>query len=234
MTKITKNTHFLDNIVFLKKNSIMLSIQRFVFNFASENTYILYNENKNAWIIDPGNMNDQETYAISNFITENKLNIQKILLTHAHIDHVLGLQWAFDTYKVPVILHKDDQEVLDMLSASGARFGFQVPPVKVETIYINEGDELELDGEKFKIYHVPGHSPGSIVYHHEARKFMISGDVIFEGSIGRTDLYKGNYEQLIDGIKTKLLILDDETQVFSGHGNSTTIGFEKQHNPFLK
>lgn len=212
----------------------MLHIQRFVFNFASENTYILYNDNKNAWIIDPGNMNEQETYAISNFITENKLNIQKILLTHAHIDHVLGLQWAFDTYKVPVILHKDDQEVLDMLSASGSRFGFQVPPVAVETTYVNEGDELDLDGEKFKIYHVPGHSPGSVVYHNEGRKFMISGDVLFEGSIGRTDLYKGNYEQLIDGIKTKLFILDDETQVFSGHGNSTSIGFEKQHNPFLK
>lgn len=212
----------------------MLHIQRFVFNFASENTYILYNDHKNAWIIDPGNMNEQETYVISNFITENQLNVQKILLTHAHIDHVLGLQWAFDTYKVPVILHKEDQEVLDMLSASGARFGFQVSPVKVETTYINEGDELDLNGEKFKIYHVPGHSPGSVVYHNEARKFMISGDVLFEGSIGRTDLYKGNYEQLINGIKTKLFILDDETQVFSGHGNATTIGFEKQHNPFLK
>jgi glyoxylase-like metal-dependent hydrolase (beta-lactamase superfamily II) len=81
-------------------------------------------------VIDPGNMNEQETYAISNFITENKLNIQKILLTHAHIDHVLGLQWAFDTFKVPVTLHQDDQEVLDMLSASGARFGFQVPRLK--------------------------------------------------------------------------------------------------------
>jgi len=220
-------------LYFWGKYSIMLHIQRFVFNFASENTYILYNDNKSAWIIDPGNMNEQETHVISNFITENKLNIEKILLTHAHIDHVLGLQWAFDTFKVPVILHKEDQEVLDMLSASGARFGFQVPPVKVETQYVNEGDELDLDGEKFKIYHVPGHSPGSVVYHNETKKFMISGDVLFEGSIGRTDLYKGNYEQLITGIKTKLFILDDETQVFSGHGNSTTIGFEKQHNPFL-
>lgn len=88
--------------------------------------------------------------------------------------------------------------------------------------------------KKFKIYHVPGHSPGSVVYHHENQKFMISGDVLFEGSIGRTDLYKGNYEQLIEGIKTKLFILDGDTQVFSGHGNPTTIGFEKQYNPFFK
>ena len=212
----------------------MFQIQALVFNFASENTYVLFNENKNAWLIDPGNMNEQETQAISNFINENDLKIQKILLTHAHIDHVLGLQWAFDTYKVPVIMHQDDQEVLDMLQASGARFGFQITAVKVDSEYINEGDELDFDGEKFKIYHVPGHSPGSVVYHNENQKFMISGDVLFEGSIGRTDLYKGNYEQLIEGIKTKLFILDDETQVFSGHGNPTTIGFEKMHNPFLK
>lgn len=212
----------------------MLQIQGFVFNFASENTYVLYNENKNAWLIDPGNMSEQETNAIDQFIKEKGLKIEKILLTHAHIDHVLGLQWAFDTFKVPVYLHKEDQEVLDMLQASGMRFGFPVEPVKVDTIYINEGEELALDGEKFNIYHVPGHSPGSVVYHNENQKFMISGDVLFEGSIGRTDLYKGNYEQLIDGIKTKLFVLDPDTQVFSGHGNPTSIGFEKQYNPLFK
>lgn len=212
----------------------MLQIQGFVFNFASENTYILYNENKNAWLIDPGNMNEQETKAIESFISENGLKIDKILLTHAHIDHVLGLQWAFDTFKVTVHMHQEDQEVLDMLQASGMRFGFSVDPVKADIKYINEGEILELDGEKFKIYHVPGHSPGSVVYHNEEQKFMISGDVLFEGSIGRTDLYKGNYDQLIDGITNKLFILDDETKVFSGHGNPTTIGFEKQYNPFFK
>lgn len=212
----------------------MLQIQGFVFNFASENTYIIFNENKNAWLIDPGNMNEQETKAIDDFITGNGLKIQKILLTHAHIDHVLGLQWAFDKFKVPVTMHQEDQEVLDMLQASGMRFGFQVNPVKVDVEYIHEGDVLELDGEEFKIYHVPGHSPGSVVYHNDNQKFMISGDVLFEGSIGRTDLYKGNYDQLIEGIRTKLFVLDEETQVFSGHGNPTTIGFEKQYNPFLR
>lgn len=212
----------------------MFQIQAFVFNFASENTYVLFNENKNAWLIDPGNMNEQETQAILNFITENNLNIQKIVLTHAHIDHVLGLQWAYDTFKVPVTMHQDDKEVLDMFQISGMRFGFTLDHIKVDLNYIKEGDELDFDGEKFKIYHVPGHSPGSVVYHNETQKFMISGDVLFEGSIGRTDLYKGNYDQLIEGIKTKLFVLDEETQVFSGHGNPTTIGFEKQYNPFLK
>lgn len=212
----------------------MFQIQAFVFNFASENTYILFNENKNAWLIDPGNMNDQETKTIENFIRENELQIERILLTHAHIDHVLGLQWASDTFKVPVTMHQDDQEVLDMFQISGMRFGFQLNHINIAPEYINEGDEIDFDGEKFKVYHVPGHSPGSVVYHNDTQKFMISGDVLFEGSIGRTDLYKGNYDQLIEGIKTKLLILDEETQVFSGHGNATTIGFEKQYNPFLK
>jgi glyoxylase-like metal-dependent hydrolase (beta-lactamase superfamily II) len=212
----------------------MFQIQPFVFNFASENTYVLFNENKNAWLIDPGNMNDNETKVLENFIAENNLKIVKIVLTHAHIDHVLGLQWAFDTYKVPVTMHEDDKEVLDMFQISGMRFGFQLDHINADLEYVNEGDELDFDGEKFKIYHVPGHSPGSMVYHNETQKFIISGDVLFEGSIGRTDLYKGNYEQLIEGIKTKLFVLDEETQVFSGHGNPTKIGFEKQYNPFLK
>lgn len=212
----------------------MFQIQAFVFNFASENTYVLFNENKNAWLIDPGNMSEQETKVLQNFIKENELNVVKIVLTHAHIDHVLGLQWAFDTYKVPVTMHKDDQEVLDMFQISGMRFGIELDHINVNIEYINEGDELDFDGEKFKIYHVPGHSPGSVVYHNENQKFIISGDVLFEGSIGRTDLYKGNYDQLIEGIKTKLLILDEDTQVFSGHGNPTKIGFEKQYNPFLR
>ncbi|WP_294210555.1 MBL fold metallo-hydrolase [uncultured Chryseobacterium sp.] len=212
----------------------MLQIQGFVCNFAGENTYILYNEHQNAWLIDPGNSNEQETRAIENFISEKGLKVRKILLTHAHIDHVMGLQWAFDTFKVPVVMHQEDKEVLDMFQISGMRFGMNLNHIQADLEYINEGDELDLDGETFAVYHVPGHSPGSIVYHHKNQKFMISGDVLFEGSIGRTDLYKGNYEQLIRGIKNKLFILDDETQVFSGHGNPTTIGFEKQYNPFLK
>jgi len=212
----------------------MFQIKAFVFNFASENTYVLFNENKNAWLIDPGNMSEQETRVLQNFIKENELNVVKIVLTHAHIDHVLGLQWAFDTYKVPVTMHKDDQEVLDMFQISGMRFGMELDHINVNIEYINEDDELDFDGEKFKIYHVPGHSPGSVVYHNDNQKFIISGDVLFEGSIGRTDLYKGNYDQLIEGIKTKLLILDEDTQVFSGHGNPTKIGFEKQYNPFLR
>jgi len=212
----------------------MFHLQIFPFNIASENTYILYNDAKNAWLIDPGNMNDKETSVLENFISEKDLKIRKILLTHAHIDHILGLQWAADTFKIPVNLHPEEKEILEMFPMSAARFGILASSINVETQVLNEGDELDFDGEKFKIYHVPGHSPGSIVFHNEKEKFMISGDVLFEGSIGRTDLFKGNYEQLIEGITSKLFILDDETKVFSGHGNPTSIGFERLYNPFLK
>lgn len=212
----------------------MLHLQIFTFNVASENTYLLYNDENNAWLFDPGNMNEKETSTLENFISEKNLTITNILLTHAHLDHVFGLQWAFDTYKIPVKMHKEDQEVLDMFPMSASRFGVLVQPIKVETQYISEGDILNFDGEEFKIFHVPGHSPGSIIFYNEKQNFMISGDVLFEGSIGRTDLYKGDYELLIDGIKKKLLPLPGNTQVFSGHGNSTTIEFEKNYNPFLK
>lgn len=212
----------------------MLHIQSFTFNPFSENTYVVYNENRSAFLIDPGNLQGSETEQLDMFIQDKELSIKNILLTHAHIDHVLGLQWAYDAYRVPVMMHREDQEVLDRNPMSARSFGFFFKPFEGETEYLAEGQTLLLEGDVLHIYHVPGHSPGSIAFHCEAQKFVISGDVLFEGSIGRTDLYKGDFNQLIQSIRTKLFILDDETQVFSGHGNPTQIGFEKQYNPFLK
>ena len=212
----------------------MFHIKSFTFNLVRENTYLLYNDKKNAWLIDPGNMNQQENEKIENFIKEEGLNITKILLTHAHFDHILGLQWAVDTFSLPVHLHQEEEEILERLPMSVGRFGFAVPPVKAELKFINEGETLDFDGETFTIFHVPGHSPGSLVFYNPNENFMISGDVLFEGSVGRTDLYKGDYDLLISGIKEKLLPLKEETKVYSGHGRPTTIGFEKNYNPFLK
>ena len=113
------------------------------------------------------------------------------------------------------------------------RFGFFFKPFEGEIQFLKENDVVKLDEDELKILHVPGHSPGHIAFHNEAQKFIVSGDVLFEGSIGRTDLYKGNHEQLIESIKTKLFVLDEETKVYNGHGNPTTVGFEKNHNPFF-
>lgn len=212
----------------------MLQIRSFVFNPFSENTYVVYNDHKNAFIIDPGNFSTEETRLLQNFIEENGLKIQNILLTHAHIDHVLGLQTVYNLYNVPVLLHETEKEILDRNPMDANRFGFFFKPFEGEIQFLKENEVLKLDEDEFKILHVPGHSPGHIAFHNEAQKFVVSGDVLFEGSIGRTDLYKGNHAQLLESIRTKLFILDGDTKVYNGHGNPTTIGFEKDYNPFFK
>ncbi|MGL6038424.1 MAG: MBL fold metallo-hydrolase [Soonwooa sp.] len=212
----------------------MLHIKTFAFNPFSENTYIIYNDDKEAFIIDPGNFQIHETQQIESFLHDNQLKVKNILLTHAHIDHVLGLQWAYDKYDVPVLLHLNDKELLDRAPMSAMQFGFAFTPFVGNLEFLTEGDVIKLGDEEFKILFVPGHSPGSIAFYNEKEAFVISGDVLFYGSIGRTDLYKANYEQLIDSIKTKLLVLNPDTKVYSGHGDPTTIGFEKDFNPFLK
>lgn len=212
----------------------MLQIKSFAFNPFAENTYIVFVDDKSAFLIDPGNVHDHETTELQKFISDNGLKIKNILLTHAHIDHVLGLQWAFDTFKVPVLMHEEDKEVLDRNPMTARNYGFFFKPFEGDIEFVKENDVLDLSGNSFKIYHVPGHSPGSVVYHNEAESFIISGDVLFQGSIGRTDLYKGDSELLLNSIRSKLFKMPGETKVFPGHGGSTTIGFERDFNPFFK
>ena len=211
----------------------MLHIHIFRFNPFSENTYVLFNDQKNGVIIDPGNWNEKENEILENFIKEKEISIQNILLTHAHIDHVLGLQWAFDTYKVAVKMHVEEKDVLERNPMSARNYGFDFKPFVGDIELLNEGEKYFIDEDSFEIFHVPGHSPGSIAFYNEAQKFVISGDALFQGSIGRTDLYRGNHEQLLESIRTKLFTLPEETEVYSGHGNATKIGFEKKHNPFF-
>lgn len=212
----------------------MLNIHIFRFNPFSENTYVLFNENKKGVIIDPGNWNEKETEVLEKFILEKEISIQNILITHAHIDHVLGLQWAHDTYKVTVKMHQEDKELLDRNPMSARNYGFEFKPFLGETEYLNEGEKYFLDEDVLEILHVPGHSPGSIAFYCKEQNFVISGDALFQGSIGRTDLYRGNHEELLKSISTKLFTLPDNTEVYSGHGEATQIGFEKQYNPFLR
>lgn len=211
----------------------MIQIKSFAFNPFSENTYVLYNENKDAFIIDPGNFGEDETKILVDFIAENQLEVKNIILTHAHIDHVLGLQTVYDRYQVPVLMHETEKEILERNPMDAQRFGFFFRPFSGEIHFLKEGETINLGEDFLKILHVPGHSPGHIALHHEAQKFVISGDVLFEESIGRTDLYKGNHKQLLESIRTKLFVLDAETKVFNGHGNPTNIGFERQHNPLF-
>ena len=212
----------------------MLHVKSFAFNPFSENTYIIYNDDKEAFLIDPGNMPEAETQTLHNFIQTNGLKIQNILLTHAHIDHIMGLQWAYDTFNVPVLIHSNEMEILERASFTAKNYGFFFPAFKGEIRHIEEGKQLNLGSETIDVYDVPGHSPGSVAFYNQSNEFVISGDALFQMSIGRTDLYKGDYDELISSIKNKLLTLPENTQVYSGHGEPTTIGFEKEHNPFLR
>lgn len=212
----------------------MLNVESFTFNPFSENTYIVYNDKKEAFLIDPGNMPEAETEILANFIASKELKIQNILLTHAHIDHIIGLQWAYDTYKVPVLIHFQEIEILERGPFTAKNYGFFFPPFKGDIQHIKNGDKIQLGSDTFKVLDIPGHSPGSVAFYSENDEFVISGDALFMMSIGRTDLYKGNYDQLISSITRQLLTLPENTKVYSGHGEMTSVGFEKAHNPFLK
>ena len=212
----------------------MLHVESFTFNPFSENTYLIYNDEKEAFLIDPGNMPDAETQVLGDFIKSKGLKVRNILLTHAHIDHIIGLQWAFDEFKVPVLVHADELEILEKAPFTAKNYGFFFPAFKGEISHIKGGEQLMLGLDTFSILDVPGHSPGSVAFYNKDDEFVISGDALFMMSIGRTDLYKGDYDQLITSIKTQLLTLPETTKVYSGHGESTTVGFEKAHNSFLK
>lgn len=212
----------------------MLTLQTFTFNPFSENTYILYTPQGNAWLIDPGCCTHSEEVRLRDFIQEKGLKIEKILLTHAHIDHVFGLQWAVDTFSLPVHLHANEQEILERNPMDARLFGFDFPAFEGTYVFVDAHTPLSLGETPIAIRFVPGHSPGSIAFYIESQAMILSGDALFRRSIGRTDLYKGDYDQLINSIRTQLLTLADDTQVYSGHGQPTTIGEEKRLNPFLQ
>jgi len=211
-----------------------MQIQQFTFNPFQENTYIVYNEEKEALIIDPGCYTEDEETILKNFIVSNGLNIKLLVNTHLHIDHVLGNAFVEKTYHVKAHANSRDEFWLKGLEGQARMFGLSLRhPSTILENYIQEGDKLHLGAEIFDIFQVPGHSPGSIILYNAKNHLVFVGDVLFQGGIGRSDLQGGNYQSLIEGIQEKLLTLPENTVVYSGHGPSTTIGREKANNPFL-
>lgn len=211
-----------------------MKIKQFTFNPFQENTYVLYNEENEALIIDPGCYDPSEEERLNSFIMSKNLTVKLLVNTHLHIDHVFGNAFVENKYHVKALANQADEFWLKGLEAQARMFGmnlrYTTPPIGKN---IREGDQLTLGTEIFEVYQIPGHSPGSIVLYNEKNRCVFVGDVLFQNSIGRTDLQGGNYQTLIDGIRAKLLLLPDDTVVYSGHGPSTTIGVEKVNNPFL-
>lgn len=211
-----------------------MNIQILTFNPLEENTYILYDETKEAVIIDPGCFYEEEETILTNFIRSNKLKVKLLLNTHLHFDHILGNGFVAKTYGVKPMAHKDDEFFLTSLPAQLKMFGFpDMGPSPAIGQYLKENDIIEFGNQKLQILEIPGHSPGSIAFYNKDAKSVIVGDALFKSSIGRTDLAGGNLQQLLDSIQNKLFVLPPDTVVYSGHGASTTIGDEVEHNPFF-
>jgi hydroxyacylglutathione hydrolase len=211
----------------------MLEVKKFVFSPVEENTYVVYNENLDCCIIDPGCYFSNERNELKHFIDELSLRPKYLLNTHCHLDHVFGQKFIYDTYHLFPHIHENEKEMLELAPVSALHWNLPFDGYKGDVIYVTEGDVIRLGSDALKIIYTPGHSPGHIVFYCEEQLFVLGGDVLFRQSIGRTDLPGGDFDTLINSIREKLFVLPDAVVVYSGHGPETTIGFEKKNNPFL-
>ncbi len=211
----------------------MLKLQSAVFNAFQENTYLLTNDAGSCWLIDPGMSDADELAAITGFVAENGLKPRGIINTHAHIDHILGVNAMIAEYGISFALHPLEAPVLAAARGSAVMFGMELEKIPQPDQVLQHGQKLDLEGDILEVRLAPGHSPGSVVFYHEAGGWAIGGDVLFAGSIGRTDLPGGDHETLLKSIREQVFTLPDETIVYPGHGPATTVGEEKRSNPFL-
>ena len=211
----------------------MIQVKTFVCNPFSENTYLLYDGTNECVIIDPGMNNGDEQNAIANFITKNSLKPVMLLNTHCHIDHVLGNKFISDNYGLLPTFHMGELELLTAVPSYAAPMGIQYETSPLPEAFLPETGSVSFGNSRLDLIFAPGHSPAHLCFYAESENILIGGDVLFYRSIGRTDLPGGNYNQLISSIKEKLFKLPDDCAVYPGHGPSTTIGAEKQYNPFL-
>ncbi len=206
----------------------------FIFNPFQENTYVLFDETNTCAIIDAGNLLTEENKVLDNFIAENNFQVEYLLNTHNHLDHIFGAKHFVDKYNVKMASHSDDLFWINNFVEHSRNYGIQITePAPKPDILLNDGDVITFGNTELQVIHLPGHSPGGVAFYNEKQGILFSGDSLFNSSIGRTDLPMGDYDSLISAIKEKLFVLPDDTQVFPGHGGQTTIGKEKMSNPFL-
>lgn len=212
----------------------MLHIKGFTFNPYQENTYLLYDEDGNCAIIDPGMYGESEQQYFKRFVSENRLTPKLLLNTHCHIDHVLGNNFVYEEYGLLAKFHEGEIPSLMEVQNYAPQMGFRYEPAPIGEEFLQENDIIQVGQEELKVMYVPGHSPAHVCFYSQTLGFLIGGDVLFKNSIGRTDLPGGNHELLLDNIKQKLYTLPQHTIVYPGHGPTTTIGEEKRTNPFVR
>lgn len=212
----------------------MTQVQAFEFNPFAENTYVVFDDTGECAIFDPGCYDFEERSALKNFIEEKKLRPVRLVNTHCHLDHVLGNAFVAKTWNLGLEIHAGELPVLQRFEQMSQMFGIpfaELPPAPSR--FIEGGEVLEFGNTRLKALFTPGHSPASLSFYCAEEGFVVAGDVLFLESIGRTDLPGGNFETLIQSIRSQLFTLPDETLVYPGHGPATTIRHEKEYNPFL-
>ncbi|HMW95937.1 MAG TPA: MBL fold metallo-hydrolase [Flavobacteriales bacterium] len=210
-----------------------MRITRFTFNPFDENTWVLDN-GREALLVDPGCSDADEQRELEYWLATNRLTPIRLLLTHAHLDHVLGCAWMHRRFGLLPELHRADLPLLELAERQGLMYGIPCEPPPAPTKFLAPGDTITLGNERLEVLFVPGHAPGHIAFWHPEQRFVISGDVLFQRSIGRTDLPGGDMDTLIASIRTELFPLGDDVKVHCGHGPDTTIGEERRLNPFLR
>lgn len=212
----------------------MMNIKTFVFNPFQENTYIIYDEiSKEAAIIDPGCMNESEENAIDGFLLNNKLALKYMINTHCHIDHILGNRYIKEKYNPKFYAPEGDIFLFDLMINEALKMGFEMKKSPQPDEFLTEDLTINLGSAGIKFIFTPGHSPGGFSIYVKEEKFCITGDTLFRESIGRTDLWEGDYDVLLHSISAKLYVLPEETIIYPGHGEPSSIGYEKSNNPFI-
>lgn len=209
-----------------------MKIQTFTFNPFQENTFVVYDETGEAVVIDPGCYEGHEKRELAQFLESSKLTVKLLLNTHCHIDHVLGNDFVKSKYNVPFLIHEKELPVLKAVKSYASNYGFPAYQEVLPEKFLKEGDWVSFGTTQLQVIFLPGHAPGHIGFYHAEANALLSGDVLFENSIGRTDLPGGDHNTLIQSIRQKVFALPDETIVYPGHGNTTTVGEEKLTNPF--
>jgi glyoxylase-like metal-dependent hydrolase (beta-lactamase superfamily II) len=211
----------------------MLHVKVFLFNPVQENTYLIYNDEKACIIIDPGCYSEKEQDDLTNYIQENGLKPVLLLNTHCHLDHVFGNKYIAEKYGLTLHIHPLEKKMLELAPASGLMWNMPFDNYQGNLEYLVPGRPLKLGTDEIQVLFTPGHSPGSVSFYSPATGFVISGDVLFRESVGRTDLPGGDFSVLSRSILEQLYSLPNDTIVYSGHGTSTRIGWEKNNNPYV-
>lgn len=209
-----------------------MTVQSFTFNPFATNCYVAHQDGE-AVVVDPSCHTEAERRRVLDYLAAHDLDVRHLLLTHAHIDHIFGCAAFARHFGMEWQMHRDDVVLIDRAEQQAAFFGVELERPPRPSAYLAEGDTVSFGGATWEVLLTPGHSPGSICFHDAEHGFVVAGDVLFQGSIGRTDLPGGSLPQLMASIFQKLLPLGDDVAVYPGHGPATTLGRERQANPFL-